>query len=419
MYSFSNTLRFIVGCSLIVAAGVQAQAAGSGTNDLPRIDFKLGPNGSVIVNGRTYSSWQQWQASDFYRHNVRRCGTPDVRLFELDGIAGGSSDCTYTFTNPEPQYDPSVVKYRIPTVVHVMHSITGEGYISPEMVQSQIDVLNEDFLALAGSLGEPGTNVQIEFYLATTDPKGNPSTGITYTANDAYFLDQGLYYNNLAWDPHNYMNIYTCIPMGAGGLILGYVPFLPQDGPVGSFEDRVVVLWSSFGRNSPNAPYHLGRTTTHEVGHYLGLFHVFQDGCGTASPPGCFSTGDRVCDTNPDATSHGGCPTGQTCGFPIPAHNYMEYTDDICMYEFSPQQARRARCTLENWRPSLGEIEPEPTCDADVAPQTRDGVVNVDDLLAVINSWGPCSGCDADIDENGTVNVDDLLAVINAWGPCP
>jgi hypothetical protein len=119
----------------------------------------------------------------------------------------------------------------------------------------------------------------------------------------------------------------------------------------------VVCYYRAFGRNSGFYPYHQGRTATHEVGHYLGLFHTFQNGCAAATPPGCYTTGDRICDTNSEQSYHFGCPSGATsCGSPDPYRNYMDYTDDLCMTNFTPEQARRNRCTLEFWRPNLAEI---------------------------------------------------------------
>jgi hypothetical protein len=418
------TTKFILIISLLATVGIARPGNAFEREGLSDRRMAINADGSVIVQGRPFASWAEFLASDFAKANglPSRCGMIATRK-NIDGAdemrgEGTASDCTYNFTNPAPVYDPSVARYRIPVVVHVLYSITGQGYVEPERVQSQIDVLNEDFRAMLGTPGEGGADVQVEFYLATTDPAGNPSTGITYTQNELYFLDQLPYYDELAWDPNRYLNIYTNLPMGAGGAILGYVAFFPQDGPTGSNEDRVVILHSSFGRNSPNPPYDQGRTATHEVGHYLGLFHTFQDGCGVAAAPGCYSSGDRVCDTEPDSASHGGCPTGSTsCGFPVPIRNYMEYTDDTCMNNFTPEQARRIRCTLLNWRPLLYEIVSEPVpCPADV---NLDRQVNVADLLAVIASWGTCpSPCPADVNDDESVNVADLLSVIGAWGPC-
>lgn len=266
------------------------------------------------------------------------------------------SDCAYGSTSPNPAYNPTTT-LTIPVVVHVIQNSSGTGFISAALVQSQIDILNEDFLAMAGTLGAPGTNSEIQFELASTDPAGNPTSGITYTTNTSWYNDSGSYWNSLSWDTNNYLNIYT---NSAGGF-LGYVPDIPQGGIVGSASDRVVVYWASFGRNGPiGPPYNKGRTTTHEVGHYLGLYHTFDGGCGAGS---CYTSGDRICDTNPESSSTLGCPGSKSsCGSADPFHNYMDYTDDICMWEFSPEQANRMRCTLENWRPALANTGgPPPT----------------------------------------------------------
>jgi hypothetical protein len=221
-------------------------------------------------------------------------------------------------------------------------------------VDTQIDILNEDFLALPGTNGEEGTDAQIQFRLASTDPEGNPTTGITRTCNTTYFNDGGGYWNELAWDPHRYMNIYTNLASGA----LGYVPFLPADGGggnVGAASDRVVILWSALGRDAPiGPPYDQGRTATHEVGHYLGLEHTFTGGCAPGTEPGCFSNGDLICDTNPEQNPHFGCtPGSQSCGVTRPIENYMDYSDDLCMELFTLEQTRRQRCTMEFYREDL------------------------------------------------------------------
>ncbi|MHC5002024.1 MAG: M43 family zinc metalloprotease, partial [Planctomycetota bacterium] len=178
-----------------------------------------------------------------------------------------------------------------------------------------------------------------------------PTTGITYSNNTSWFNDNGSYWNQLAWDTSRYMNIYT---NNAGGA-LGYVPDLPQGGIVGSNEDRVVILWSAFGRNAPiGPPFNQGRTLTHEVGHYLGREHTFNGGCGSASA--CYTSGDLICDTTPQSSPTDGC-SGSSCGSPDPIHNYMDYSDDLCMWEFTAEQARRMRCTLEHYRPQLYEVD--------------------------------------------------------------
>ena len=303
----------------------------------------------IVFDGITYDSWQHYAESDAFLSGGRRCGTVDVE--PDDSTLLDTADCSASLTNPLPIYDPGTV-YTIQVVVHVITNSSGGGNVSDALVESQIDILNEDFLALAGTNGENGTYSGIQFALATVDPLGDPTNGITRSANTTWFNDGGNYWNTLAWDPTRYLNIYT---NQAGGN-LGYVPFLPASSPgsIGTNVDRVVCLWSAFGRNAPfGPPYNQGRTATHEVGHYLGLYHTFQGGCGTATIPGCYSTGDRICDTNSDSSFHFGCSPSATCGTPDPIDNYLEYTDDLCMEKFTPEQVRRMRCTLESYRDSL------------------------------------------------------------------
>jgi hypothetical protein len=315
--------------------------------------------GTIEAGGEVFASWQAYARSEFFKINGMRCALPPA--FERGGAdggvaGGGGADCTYDVTDPADVYDPSVVRYRIPVVVHVIRASNGTtGHVSDALVQSQIDVLNEDFLAIADTNGAPGTDVQIEFYLATEDPDGNPTSGITYSSNTTWFNDGGSYWNQLAWDTSRYMNIYTNTADGA----LGYVPDLPQGGIAGSNQDRIVILWSSFGRNAPiGPPFNQGRTLTHEVGHYLGLEHTFNGGCGSAAA--CYTTGDLICDTPSQSSPTDGC-SGSSCSSPDPIHNYMDYSDDLCMWEFTPEQARRMRCSLEHYRPLLYEVIGSPT----------------------------------------------------------
>ncbi|MCA8951945.1 MAG: hypothetical protein KDE27_20720 [Planctomycetes bacterium] len=276
-----------------------------------------------------------------------RCGT--VLAANPAGTGIDNPDCDYNQTNPSSIYAPGAI-LRIPVVVHVIQSTSGQGFLSAARVQSQITVLNEDFGAQAGTAGANGVDTKIEFFLATTDPNGQPTTGIDYITNNTWFQDSGNYWSTTAWDTSRYLNIYTNQASGA----LGYVPDLPQGGSVlGTTADRVVVYYPSFGRPGTLTPYHLGRTTTHEVGHYLGLFHTFQGGCGGSN---CYTSGDRICDTNAESGARFGCPTTSTsCGNLDPVRNYMDYTDDACMQGFTQEQARRMRCTITSYRPALAQ----------------------------------------------------------------
>ncbi|MBZ0113438.1 MAG: zinc metalloprotease [Thermoanaerobaculia bacterium] len=263
--------------------------------------------------------------------------------------------CSLAQTIPGPEFEPND-QVRIPVVVHVIqNSACTEGGLSDSLVESQIEILNEDFGALAGTPGGGGFDTQIEFYLADRTPDGNPTNGITRSCNDSWYQDTGAYWETLAWNPTAYLNLYTNTAANARG----YVPFLPAEGggsSVGLLEDRVVVNWLVFGRNGAFPPHDQGRTATHEVGHYLGLFHPYFDGCGIETPPDCYTTGDRLCDTPPDAVSHDICPVGaMSCGVEVPIWNYMELTDDTCMTGFTSEQSQRMRCTLATYRTQLAE----------------------------------------------------------------
>lgn len=280
---------------------------------------------------------------------MHRCGTPTG---PGAGIGIDHPDCSYTQTNPLAVYAPTAL-LRIPVVVHVIRNTSGQGNLSAALVQSQITVLNEDFRARSGTAGASGVDTMIEFFLATRDPVGAPTSGIVHHTDNSWFNDNGAYYNAVAWDTQRYLNIYT--NNTGNGTLLGYVPALPQASSVlNTPADRVVIHYASFGRPAlGGAPYGLGRTTTHEVGHYLGLFHTFDFGCDAGS---CYSSGDRICDTAPEANARFGCPVGaSSCGTPDPVRNYMDYTDDACMTGFTAEQARRMRCTLQHYRPGLAQ----------------------------------------------------------------
>jgi len=303
--------------------------------------------GIIKAGDHSYRSWAAYFQSDFYKDQRGRCGSLSPSTEQSQALWGNTGDCTNNYTNPSGTYDPSTGLFRIPVVVHVITRNNGTGFISDAMVQSQIDVLNEDFLAISGSLGSPGTDCSLEFYLATTDPDGNTTSGITRTASNSWYNDHGNYKNALSWDTNRYLNIYT----NTAGGYLGYAYIPNGGGVVGSNYDGVVINWQAFGRNSPLDPYDLGRTATHEVGHYLGLFHTFQGGCASAT--GCNSNGDLICDTNPESgPNYSGC-WSSSCGSSDPVRNYMDYSQDLCMDNFTPYQARRMRCTVENWRQNL------------------------------------------------------------------
>ena len=349
--------RMMFRASLAVMCGLSATAT-LHANDHTDRPWQY-DDGTIVYLGQVFKGWKEYYASDVFDPS-QKCGTPEPIIGDdadqgpVQGFGGFSpSDCTTSSTTISSAYDPIAGIYRIPVVFHVIRDSNGsQGNLSEACVQSQIRILNEDFNGIAGSPGEDGVESRIEFYLADVDPNGNPTNGITFSNNSTWYNDSGSYWNSLAWDTNRYMNIYS----NTAGGNLGYVPGFPQQGLPGQAQDRVVVLWTTVGDCATLDPYDLGRTVTHEVGHYLGLYHTFQGGCGSSA---CYNSGDLVCDTAAEQSSTFGCPTGSSsCGSLDPIDNYMDYSDDPCMRRFTPEQANRMRCALVNYRPDLYDDGP-------------------------------------------------------------
>ena len=145
--------------SLPVAAQGRGVSISGGTTGGPTQDVVYEQDGMVVAADASgtyvYTSWAEYFGSPFFQKNGKRCGAAPP----MGGIIAATSDCTNTLTNIQPQYDPSGTTYTIPVVVHVIRAKNGTGNLSDALVQSQIDVLNEDFRAQAGSLGAGGTGI--------------------------------------------------------------------------------------------------------------------------------------------------------------------------------------------------------------------------------------------------------------------
>jgi len=301
--------------------------------------FQVTADGTIQVDGYTFKNFTEYFQSDYFKKSGRRCKTTIERDIQKDAPLGSTSDCTLYKTAIRNEYWPSGT-YVIPVVFHVIYRTDGTGNISDQRINDQVKVLNQDFRAISGTMGEDGNDTKIQFELA----------GITRTANNTWFNDFGEYQfkNTLGWDQDRYFNVYT---NSAGGY-LGY-SYLPQDMPSKVY-DGVVVLYETVGdRGDGPSPYDLGRTLVHETGHYLGLLHTFEDyGCYSG-----YQAGDLIDDTNSENDEHYGCSQTYSCGTMDPIHNYMNYTDDDCMWEFTSEQANRLVCSLVNYRPLLYEIQ--------------------------------------------------------------
>jgi hypothetical protein len=318
---------------------------GGNTND----DFDITKDGKVKAGGKEFKNLSEYYKSKYFKDNGKRCGTKKYSPYKKASTAEAAlmatpGDCTLSSTTIQGEYWPSQA-YTVPIVFHIIHKNDGTGNISDQRVIDQVAVMNEDYRALPGTMGELGFDVKIQFELA----------GITRTANDKWFRDRGqesYYKTALAWDVTKYMNVYTNSASG----YLGY-SYYPQDS-AGEWWDGIVLLYAACGgRDNGYEPYDQGRTLVHEAGHYFGLAHTFEGCCND------YTCGDLIVDTEMENTAHYYCEQTYTCDTPDPIHNYMNYTDDICMYQFTPEQGNRAVCSLVNYRPGLIEETPPPPAD--------------------------------------------------------
>jgi hypothetical protein len=255
--------------------------------------------------------------------------------------------------------------YRIPVVVHIIHNgePIGAGInISDEQILSQINVLNKDFQRLNSDANqtpqefEPfAGNLSVKFILARQDPTGNPSTGIVRVrGNKTSYndFDDVLLKSESYWPSEDYLNIWVCNL----NVFLGYAQF-----PISNLEgleeyqnelaetDGVVVTYEAFGSDDDGAfdlltAFNKGRTLTHEVGHFLGLRHIWGD------VESCATTTDYVDDTPPQSKETRGCPTHPqlSCNTTKMFQNFMDYSNDRCMNLFTNGQVERMVTVLEN-----------------------------------------------------------------------
>jgi hypothetical protein len=209
---------------------------------------------------------------------------------------------------------------------HVVRSGTGvsNGDITATMINNQITVLNNAY----GSWGW-------HYTLVSTDRTTNSTW-----YNGCYGSSESAMKNALHQGTADDLNLYTCNPSGG---ILGYATF-PSDYARAPKTDGVVVLFSSLPGGTAS-PYNLGDTATHEVGHWMGLYHTFQGGCN--------GNGDFVSDTPAEKSAAFGCPSGRnTCTGTgnDPITNFMDYTDDSCMFQFTTGQDSRMDSQFTTYR---------------------------------------------------------------------
>ncbi len=304
-------------------AGLLLLASCSKTNDSFQNNLAADGTNSAISTGRKCGSME------VLKNNLMADPTLQDRMDKIEAF-------TKRFES-DPNAQAKLLStgvMEIHVVVNVLYHTTAEN-ISQSQIQSQIDVLNEDYKALNAdyssvpALFQPvrSGNVGVSFVLDTVIRKS--TTKSSWTTNDAMKKSSGGGINPTS--PTTKLNLWCC---NLSGGILGYAQF-----PGGSSTtDGVVIDNNAFGRTGTvTAPYNKGRTATHEIGHWMNLRHIWGDAtCGN----------DLVSDTPLHTGANYGCPaypTKSTCsGTPVMmTMNYMDYTDDACMYMFSAGQKTR------------------------------------------------------------------------------
>jgi len=299
----------------------------------------------------------------------------------------------------------------IPVVVHVIHSGQTLGVapnITDAQVMSQITVMNNDYRRLAGTPGfnsnPVGADTMIQFALAKQDPNGNPTNGIhrVNMCKDSWSEDdiEGILKPGTIWNPTQYLNMWSVSFLD--DTLLGYAQF-PSNSGLGGLDtdggpaatDGVVSNYSTFGSSDYNdgtfilaAPYDKGRTMTHEVGHWLGLRHIWGDNSScTVNATDSFN--DYCLDTPAASDANFECPVGTDSCPSSPGvdmiENYMDYTDDACMNIFTNNQKARITAVMNN---ALRRVELKTsTKDQPIALFANDAEVILDtDCTAVLGA---------------------------------
>ena len=301
--------------------------------------------------------------SNFTIHAQERCGTLAITKYYEDKypeykIARNQANLqTETCTE---NYTKNIDVITIPVVVHVVWN-TNTQNISEAQIQSQIDVLNNDFrrtnidqIMTPNIWQDIAADCEIEFCLATIDPNGSATTGITrtQTTQGSFSIMSDNVKSSSSggidpWPQDNYLNIWVC---NLGGGLLGYAtPPSSWSNP----NDGVVIGYNYFGTTGAlSAPYNKGRTATHEIGHWLNLEHIWGDNnCGN----------DQVSDTPKQQEENYGVPSfphnPNSCNTTNASGdmfmNYMDYTNDAVMNLFTEGQKTRMIIAINQYRSNI------------------------------------------------------------------
>lgn len=320
-----------------------------------------------------------------YSQELTRCATTDIMAIKAEHNPDYLNRVNQIYEQIEQFTQNNTSRFtgevfRIPVVVHVIYN-NDQQNISDQLIEEQIEILNQDFRRLnddASQTREEFLDVAgdagIEFYLADFDPEGNETNGITRTETSVNSFILSIFTGTFtmkkseeggadAWDVNKYLNIWVCnLSIFGFPSVLGFAtppegaPNWPNNIGAGPDEDGVVVHYEVFGprpdATGALASVNKGRTATHEVGHYLGLRHIWGDGdCneddGLSDTPTAAGASQQTCDFNVNSC------TDSPEDFPDMIENYMDYSDENCMNLFTIQQVEAMRFVIENFRQDL------------------------------------------------------------------
>jgi hypothetical protein len=282
-----------------------------------------------VINGHSFTDQRAFIDAG------KRCAAPhvdDERAAEIDAFILANRGAPAQKGKPgggEPP-PPAVTGGVINVYVHVIYAATGAGNVSDADIAGQMNVLNAAFASTGW-----------QFQLVSVDRTANDSWYAMEPGTMAEAQAKAALHQGTAAD----LNIYTANP---GGGLLGWATF-PWDYASAPSRDGVVLLFSSLPGGTA-APYNLGDTATHEVGHWMGLYHTFQGGCKRSAT----TKGDLVADTPAERSPAFGCPVGRDSCSRLPGDdpitNFMDYTDDACMDRFSAGQDVRMDSAYSAYR---------------------------------------------------------------------
>lgn len=259
---------------------------------------------------------------------VRSCGTKDLSEQDRALIDDQVKSRQMRMSEAGMVTDRAAGSVTITVYFHVIRNSAGtQGNLTDAELDLQLKVLNDSFSGLTG-----GANTPFRFVRAALVTRSNNDAWYTCTNGTAAEREMK---NALHQGGASDLNFYT---NNMGGGLLGWATF-PSSYASAPSMDGVVVLNSSLPGGTA-VPYNLGDTATHEVGHWVGLYHTFQGGCVKQT-----SRGDGVADTPAERSPAYGCPLGRdTCSGSgsDPVENFMDYSDDSCMYRFTAGQSARA-----------------------------------------------------------------------------